>query len=705
MSRDSSRNDSPSGRVPAALSRALVPRMARRVLARDLRGEGQRVGAGIGGRARGQPERHRLLARHHAPGERQLLRHVDADEARQHLQAGHVGQQPPADLEHRELGVGRDDADVGAERDLQPTPERGPRHRGDDGHGQLGPGIGRLLRQVGDAAREPVGEAPGHRQQRDGVVAEVVVGGRVVGGAATAAPGHGLEAAEVEPGAEAPALAREHDRPDARDRQPPGRPPRRAAANIGGSMALSLSGRLSRTSATPSWTVTVTRSAMGSVCTIGLRRAGSARGATEVGGGGGMLVVSAPCSTAPTPPTAARPCARSPPWRWRCSRVVVATPTTTAVRHRGPPGRPDRGQRQARAPHRPAARPGARGRRGLRAGPCRLRPGHRPARRRRPCARGRGAAPGDARGPRAPAWRSPSSATPASPAAHPATSRGSARRLRALAIEAYTGVGGDDTEAAAVSNYDLGALTRAETKTSLRQEVTQDSAAQLGTQLRILGRADARLSRNRARLRRHPARPSTPPPGRATTPLRPSSPTPRERAVAKADLLEARAISDVRGTNLPLVALDAYRHAADLANLTSPGCGISWTLLAGIGAIESRPGHLLRGLARRPGSRVRSPSTARCSTAPTATSTSPTPTAGRSTARPKGTGRSARCSSSPAPGGRWRPTATATGPPTPRTSTTPRPPRPTTCAVRARASTPRAAAPGRSAATTTAPST
>jgi membrane-bound lytic murein transglycosylase B len=163
------------------------------------------------------------------------------------------------------------------------------------------------------------------------------------------------------------------------------------------------------------------------------------------------------------------------------------------------------------------------------------------------------------------------------------------KRLRALAIEAYTGVGGDDTEAAAVSNYDLGSLTRAETKTSLRQEVTQDSATQLGTQLRILGRADDRLARNRARLADTRAAID------ATTRARDDAATAivsdtARRAVAKADLLAARAISDVRGTNLPLVALDAYRHAADLANLTSPGCGISWTLLAGIGAIESDQG-------------------------------------------------------------------------------------------------------------------
>ena len=163
------------------------------------------------------------------------------------------------------------------------------------------------------------------------------------------------------------------------------------------------------------------------------------------------------------------------------------------------------------------------------------------------------------------------------------------KRLRAFALEAYVGVGGDDTEAAAVSDGDLGALNRAETKTSLRQAVMQASAAQLAVQLGILTRARDRLVRNRARLADTRSSIAT------TTQARDDAAAATTRdlaqlAVAKADLLDARAISDVRNTDLPLVALDAYRHAAWLANLKTPGCGISWSLLAGIGAVESRQG-------------------------------------------------------------------------------------------------------------------
>ena len=61
--------------------------------------------------------------RHDARRERQLLGDVGPDEPGQEQRAGHVRHQPPVDLAHRQLGVGVDDADVGAEGDLDAAAE------------------------------------------------------------------------------------------------------------------------------------------------------------------------------------------------------------------------------------------------------------------------------------------------------------------------------------------------------------------------------------------------------------------------------------------------------------------------------------------------------------------------------------------------------------------------------------------------------
>ncbi len=49
----------------------------------------------------------------------------------------------------------------------------------------------------------------------------------------------------------------------------------------------------------------------------------------------------------------------------------------------------------------------------------------------------------------------------------------------------------------------------------------------------------------------------------------------------------SRRVATVRGTDLQLVALDAYLQAA---SGSSPGCNLNWSLLAGIGRVESRHG-------------------------------------------------------------------------------------------------------------------
>lgn len=57
-----------------------------------------------------------------------------------------------------------------------------------------------------------------------------------------------------------------------------------------------------------------------------------------------------------------------------------------------------------------------------------------------------------------------------------------------------------------------------------------------------------------------------------------------------ADLLLAWAEPQGDALNISTPALAAYGHAAAIMSDTSPGCGIAWTTLAGIGFIESRHG-------------------------------------------------------------------------------------------------------------------
>jgi hypothetical protein len=165
------------------------------VLGGDLPGEGQRIVVGVVADPGGEPERDRLGARHHAPGEGELLGHVQPDEPGQHLCPGHVGGEAPTDLEHGELGVGGDDPDVARQRDLAAATQGDAVDRHDHRRRHLGPHVGGLLTRIGD----PVGPVA-----RDGQ--------------ARAVARHGLEAAEVETGAEPAARTRQHHCPHRRVR-------------------------------------------------------------------------------------------------------------------------------------------------------------------------------------------------------------------------------------------------------------------------------------------------------------------------------------------------------------------------------------------------------------------------------------------------------------------------------------------------------
>jgi len=108
---------------------------------------------------------------------------VPADQLGQQLAAGHVGDQPPLDLEHRQPRVRCDDADVSPESDLQAAAQGVPGHRGDDRDGELGPdehgalpgGLGRAVAGRGHVGQQAEPLAVPHRGERAEVQARAEV--------------------------------------------------------------------------------------------------------------------------------------------------------------------------------------------------------------------------------------------------------------------------------------------------------------------------------------------------------------------------------------------------------------------------------------------------------------------------------------------------------------------------------------------------
>jgi membrane-bound lytic murein transglycosylase B len=75
------------------------------------------------------------------------------------------------------------------------------------------------------------------------------------------------------------------------------------------------------------------------------------------------------------------------------------------------------------------------------------------------------------------------------------------------------------------------------------------------------------------------------------------------RATAAVDIAgSARSAATVGGTDINLVALDAYWRAAQAIKLLAPACRLQWWGLAGVGATESHHGHSPDGYPRPDGS-------------------------------------------------------------------------------------------------------
>ena len=154
-----------------------------------------------------------------------------------------------------------------------------------------------------------------------------------------------------------------------------------------------------------------------------------------------------------------------------------------------------------------------------------------------------------------------------------------ARRVRTLAVRAYIGAGGDGD--AVLAGLDPG-YTLPERRALLTTEVDRHWQATLADRRTETAAAEA----ERARLRdRHDDVVAE----QARTEVAHEEAADEERRLWPA-VLAARSTATVVGSDLTLVALDAYLRAALDITAVHPGCGLPWWLLAGIGRVESGHG-------------------------------------------------------------------------------------------------------------------
>ncbi|MBS1848276.1 MAG: lytic murein transglycosylase [Actinobacteria bacterium] len=161
-------------------------------------------------------------------------------------------------------------------------------------------------------------------------------------------------------------------------------------------------------------------------------------------------------------------------------------------------------------------------------------------------------------------------------------------QLRRLALQAYVG-SEDRTSADAAAIFDGDAALANRTSVTLRDAVTGTANAHYRTQLAVSNATGRRLLKDRATA----ARVATDLEGVDARIASLHEAIDRDNArlpAATALVAQTRATAFVDGTDLPLVALDAYVHATSMAALMRPGCHVGWSLLAGIGEVESGQG-------------------------------------------------------------------------------------------------------------------
>ena len=161
-------------------------------------------------------------------------------------------------------------------------------------------------------------------------------------------------------------------------------------------------------------------------------------------------------------------------------------------------------------------------------------------------------------------------------------------RLRRLAVDAYVGADTQDARLAELA-LDADAVLRTRGKIATRGAITKVSHRRYLHELAVARAAGDRLDRNRASRRSTVSAIARTSAQRADLTAQLTNDA-RLQAQREVERRQARATALVVGTNLPLVALDAYVHASDLANAQRAGCHMDWSLLAGIGQVESHQG-------------------------------------------------------------------------------------------------------------------
>jgi hypothetical protein len=153
------------------------------------------------------------------------------------------------------------------------------------------------------------------------------------------------------------------------------------------------------------------------------------------------------------------------------------------------------------------------------------------------------------------------------------------RRVTTLAVQAYMGAGVfSDAEAAGLDPT----YNRDEQRALLTAEVDRDwrlALADAGAHLRGTRRERDRLDQEHGAVVADQER---------TVAVRDEAAA--EESRLRPAVEETRATAVVAGSDLTLVALDAYLRAALDMGTEMPGCGVPWWLLAGIGRVESGHG-------------------------------------------------------------------------------------------------------------------
>lgn len=161
-------------------------------------------------------------------------------------------------------------------------------------------------------------------------------------------------------------------------------------------------------------------------------------------------------------------------------------------------------------------------------------------------------------------------------------------RLRVLALQAYVGISDDAEENAALS-MDGDAFLRARSSVTLRDSLLATTRVEYLEQIGISDAAGDRIDASTRELTQV---------GQDLAATR-SEARDAQRSIddnrvgvfrGLAAVRDTRALAIVEGTDLPLVVLDAYVNGARRANEWAPSCRLHWSLLAGIGRIESGQG-------------------------------------------------------------------------------------------------------------------